>query len=66
MILHCVFVKFRPDTDAADREAHLAYHRHPDHEAAGARLVQLCEGGLDGIMVFDFDTSGGPIGELVS
>ncbi len=32
----------------ANRAAHLAYHEHPDHKAAGARLAQLCEGGLDG------------------
>lgn len=46
----------------ADRAAHLAYHEHPEHKAAGARLAQLCEGGLDGILVFDFDTGRDSIG----
>jgi hypothetical protein len=39
-----------------DREAHLAYDGHPRHKAAGARLVALCEGGYEGIMVYDLDT----------
>ncbi len=43
-----------------DRDAHLAYDGHPRHKAAGARLVALCEGGADGIMVFDLET--GPAG----
>lgn len=38
-----------------DREAHLAYERHPVHQAAGRDLVALCEGGYDGIMVFDLE-----------
>lgn len=37
----------------ANRAAHLAYDAHPLHQAAGARLIELCAGGLDGIMVFD-------------
>ena len=39
-----------------DRDAHLAYDRHPRHRDAGARLVALCEGGYDGIMVYDLET----------
>ena len=38
-----------------DREAHLAYERHPVHQAAGRDLVALCEGGYDGIIVFDLE-----------
>ena len=37
--------------DAAARDAYLA---HPDHEAAGARLVKAAEGGLSGLLVLDF------------
>jgi Stress responsive A/B Barrel Domain len=39
-----------------DREAHLAYERHPVHAAAGGDLVGLCAGGYDGIMVYDLET----------
>ena len=39
-----------------DRDSHLAYDGHPRHKAAGARLVALCQGGYDGIMVFDLET----------
>lgn len=39
-----------------DRAAHLAYDSHPRHKAAGARLVDLCEGGYEGIVVYDLDT----------
>ena len=39
-----------------DRDAHLAYDLHPRHKDAGARLVALCEGGHDGIMVYDLET----------
>lgn len=38
-----------------DRDAHLAYDGHPRHKAAGARLVALCEGGYDGIAVYDLE-----------
>ena len=38
--------------DAAARDAYLA---HPDHEAAGARLVKAAEGGLGGLTVLDFN-----------
>ena len=38
------------DTEA-DRDAYLV---HPAHQATGARLVSLCDGGADGIVVCDF------------
>lgn len=38
-----------------DEAAHARYLPNPAHRAAGARLVQLCEGGADGIIVFDLD-----------
>lgn len=38
-----------------DREAHLAYERHPRHVELGGQLVAMCEGGADGIMVYDID-----------
>ena len=38
--------------DAAARDAYLA---HPDHQAAGARLVGALEGGTDGLIVFDLE-----------
>ena len=41
-----------------DRDAHLAYERHPDHVAAGAALVAACKGGIAGIMVFDLEVAG--------
>ena len=36
--------------DAAARDAYLA---HPAHQAAGARLVAACVGGVEGITVVD-------------
>ena len=41
-----------------DREAHLAYERHPQHVALGARLVEMCVGGADGILVYDIESVG--------
>lgn len=38
------------------REAVAAYATHPAHVAAGGALKAICEGGADGIMVFDLDT----------
>ena len=38
-----------------DRAAHLAYDSHPAHKAAGARLVALCNGGYEGIVVYDLE-----------
>lgn len=37
-------------TDAAARDAYLP---HPAHQAAGAALVAVADGGIDGILVFD-------------
>ena len=39
-----------------DREAHLAYERHPEHVRAGEILVANSCGGHDGIFVADLDT----------
>ena len=36
--------------DAAARDAYLV---HPDHQAAGSRLVAALEGGVGGLIVFD-------------
>lgn len=41
--------------DASEDAALAAYAAHPEHKALGARLVALCEGGGDGIMVFDIE-----------
>jgi len=38
-----------------NREAHLAYETHPDHIRAGGRLVEMCVGGHQGIIVFDLE-----------
>lgn len=38
-----------------DRDAHLAYENHPLHQELGARLVSMCVGGHDGIIVFDLE-----------
>ncbi|MDO8359118.1 MAG: Dabb family protein [Devosia sp.] len=38
--------------DAAARDAYLV---HPDHQAAGARLVAALEGGIGGLIVFDIE-----------
>ncbi len=38
--------------NAAARDAYLV---HPDHVAVGNRIVSACDGGLAGLMVFDFD-----------
>lgn len=40
-----------------DRAAHLAYDGHPRHKAAGGRLVALCEGGYEGIVVYDLEAA---------
>ncbi|AML52208.1 Dabb family protein [Falsihalocynthiibacter arcticus] len=36
-----------------NRDALLAYANHPHHMALGARMVAMCNGGYDGIIVFD-------------
>jgi hypothetical protein len=38
-----------------DRAAHLAYETHPDHLRLGAKMVEMCNGGVDGIIVFDLE-----------
>ncbi len=42
--------------DFIDAEARDAYLVHPDHQAAGARLVAAAERGIDGLLVFDWET----------
>ena len=37
------------------REALGRYADHPTHRQLGARLCALCDGGADGIMVFDLE-----------
>ena len=41
--------------DFRDEAARDAYLVHPDHKAAGARLVGACEQGVDDILVFDLE-----------
>ncbi|MEM1428253.1 MAG: Dabb family protein [Pseudomonadota bacterium] len=36
-----------------DRDAHLEYERHPKHVELGGQLVAMCNGGADGILVYD-------------
>ncbi len=38
------------------RDALGLYATHPTHKQLGARLCDLCEGGADGIVVFDLET----------
>lgn len=38
--------------DAAARDAYLV---HPDHQAAGGKLVSMLEGGVSGLVVFDLE-----------
>lgn len=40
-----------------DAEALRLYAKHPVHQALGAKLVSCCSGGLDGIVVFDIESS---------
>lgn len=42
--------------DAKNAKALAAYAVHPEHQALGGRLVALCQGGGDGVAVFDIDT----------
>ena len=41
--------------DFKDEKARNAYLAHPDHKAAGARLVSACANGIDDILVFDLE-----------
>lgn len=38
-----------------DRDAHLAYEKHPKHIELGGRLVGMCVGGAHGIAVYDIE-----------
>ncbi len=40
-----------------DRDALATYSDNPDHHALGGRLVAMCEGGADGIMVYDIEVA---------
>lgn len=40
--------------DFRDEAVRDAYLEHPAHRAVGARLVEACDGGADGIFVCDF------------
>ncbi|MEQ1899113.1 MAG: Dabb family protein [Devosia sp.] len=44
------FIMDLRDADARDR-----YLAHPVHQAAGARLVEAAEGGLEGVLPFDME-----------
>jgi len=39
--------------DAIARDAYLP---HPEHEKVKAKILDLLEGGLDGVVAFDFET----------
>ena len=41
--------------DAKDEVALQVYADHPEHKALGAKLVSLCQGGADGIIVYDIE-----------
>lgn len=41
--------------DLRDAEARDRYLADPAHQAAGAKLVAACEGGLDGVLPFDLE-----------
>ncbi|GAA0776057.1 Dabb family protein [Roseibium denhamense] len=42
---------------ATGREALEAYGVHPDHVTASGFILQLCEGGIDGVFVADIECS---------
>jgi len=43
--------------DAENAAALAVYAVNPEHQALGAQLVALCEGGADGIIVYDLEFS---------
>lgn len=43
--------------DFTDQAALANYAQNPEHRALGARLVALCEGGADGIIVYDLESA---------
>lgn len=47
--LHAFVIDFDSLADLA------TYAAHPDHRAISARIVALCVGGLDGVLVVDLD-----------
>lgn len=40
--------------DFLDEKSHLAYLADTQHQQVGAQLIAAAEGGIEGIMVFDF------------
>jgi Stress responsive A/B Barrel Domain len=44
--------------DFTDWQALATYQDHPDHKRVGAALVAAAQGGIDGILVFDFTFEG--------
>ena len=66
----CISAEFGPNRDFEQKtqgfshglvlrfkeaEALAEYSEHPTHKALGARLCDLCEGGADGILVYDLE-----------
>lgn len=45
--------------DFADQAARMRYHEDPEHQALGARLVAAAVGGVDGLLVVDFELMDG-------
>jgi hypothetical protein len=41
--------------DFTDQAARMCYHDDPEHKLLGARLVAAAEGGIDGLLVVDFE-----------
>jgi hypothetical protein len=41
--------------DFADQAARMRYHDDAEHKALGARLVAAAEGGIDALLVVDFE-----------
>lgn len=41
--------------DARDAAALATYAKHPEHVALGGQLVAMCDGGADGITVYDLE-----------
>ena len=39
-----------------NRQALLEYNEHPEHALLGSKLVSMCKGGHQGIIVFDIET----------
>ena len=46
--------------DFADQSARMRYHDDPEHKALGARLVAAADGGVDGLLVVDFELPTAP------